>query len=430
MDSGFSGQGTWHAQLLQLLNGFGKIGKTGTGGICRLVASQADKQARDHLCIWLNNHEFSVQVDPIGNIFGVLDFGNGNGDRAFFCGSHLDSQPDGGNFDGALGVACACVAALYLKSRIDHSELELNYRYFVVVCWTGEEGARFQPSLIGSSVFAGKLDVEMAWSLQDAEGIRLKDALGAIGYLGSERPLQPNRYLEIHIEQGTRLEDKNDKIGLVEACWGAEKLRLLVTGKADHTGPTPMEDRVNALLAASHVVLEVESISQAASETLYSSVGRMELRPNSPNTVIDRAELWIEFRSAGTEVLKAAVRKLEKSMSDIGEQSGCTLAITGHESRPVVKFDRDSLALAADALDQAGIPHQPLDTIAGHDAIRMQEICPSMLLFVPSRNGITHSPDEFTSDEDVCAGFDGMAAVLSDLISRPESFQFSRSSQR
>lgn len=430
MDSGISGHGTWHAQLLALLGEFGKIGKTGTGGINRLAAGSSDGQARDHLCAWLNDHGFAVQVDPIGNIFGVLDFGSSKGDHAFYCGSHLDSQPDGGNFDGVLGVVCACIAALYLKTRVDRAELDPFFRYFVVVCWTGEEGARFQPSLIGSSVFSGKLDLQTAWDLQDVDGICLKEALGTIGYVGSKQPPHPDGYLEIHIEQGTHLEDRNDKIGLVEACWGAEKIRLMVTGKADHTGPTPMNDRVNALLAASHVVLEVEAISQSAGETLHSSVGRMDLHPNSPNTVVDRSELWIEFRSAGTGALTAAVRRLEQSISDIAERTGCTLAITTHESRPVVEFDKNGLRIAANALDQEGISYRQLNTIAGHDAIRMQEICPSILLFVPSKNGITHSPDEFTSDEDVCAGFDGMTAVLSQCISRPESSRFSRRSQR
>lgn len=420
MDSNSLNPGDLHAQVLKLLYEFGEFGKTETGGISRLAAGYQEKEARNHLCRWLTEHGFEVLVDPIGNIFGVLDLGETVGDRAFFCGSHLDSQPNGGNYDGCLGVVCACVAALFLKGKVADKELHPTYRYFVVTCWTGEEGARFQPSLIGSSVFAGTLDLEEAWKLKAEDNVVLRDALIETGYLGSDEAPRPDHYLELHIEQGTLLEEAGDPIGLVEACWGAEKIRLLVKGRADHTGPTPMEDRRNALLAASKVILDVEDISWNSDTTLYSSVGRMELKPNSPNTVVDQAELWIEFRSVDQSALDDAITVLERRLPEIGEQTGCNLDIIGRERRCSVNFDDASISIAECALKNAGIAFQSLNTIAGHDAVRLQGICPSTLLFVPSKDGITHSPAEFTTDEDVCAGFDGMTAVLVGLITLPE----------
>lgn len=418
MDSHLYEQKILNHQLLNLLQEFGHIGRTATNGISRLTASPEDKQARDHLCQWLKDHGLTVLVDAIGNIFGVLDLDTKNSNTAFFCGSHLDSQPNGGNYDGCLGVVCASIAALDLKEKVARNEISPTFRYYVVACWTGEEGARFQPSLIGSSVFSGNLSVDDAWLLQDSHGISLKDALKTIGYLGNDRAPRPGFYLELHIEQGTRLEDSGHSIGLVETCWGAEKLRILIKGEAAHTGPTPMDRRRNALLAASQIVLEVETISTHAKNSLHSSVGRMKLSPNSPNTVVENAELWAEFRSASQAELDSAKSHLKDHLARVGEQTGCEISITNHEKRNVIRFDQAAVSQAAMAIDKTDIPYQRLDTISGHDAIRLQAVCPSALLFVPSRGGITHSPKEYTSNEDVCTGFRAMTTVLARLISQ------------
>ncbi|MCY6379611.1 Zn-dependent hydrolase [Hoeflea prorocentri] len=419
MDSVFSDHRALRPLLLELLNAFGEFGKAEDGGYSRLAASPEEKLARDHLCEWLRAHDFAVLVDPIGNIFGVLDLGEVDTARAFFCGSHLDSQPNGGNYDGCLGVVCACIAALFLKDKIDRDEIKPTFRYYVVVCWTGEEGARFQPSLIGSSVFSGALSLQDAWRLKDSEGVTLKDALAASNYLGADSPPSPDHYLELHIEQGPELEKSGDPVALVEACWGAEKLRVLAKGKAAHTGPTPMDERNNALLAASQLVVYAEEISRRCGETLYSSVGRMELAPNSPNTVVERAELWLEFRSPGEAALSDAVSQFKDCMSAVSGQTGCDLSIVSRESRNITCFDEASISNAECALGASNTGYLKLKTVAGHDAVRLQAICPSTLLFVPSKGGITHSPSEYTADEDVCAGFDAMAVVLASLIARP-----------
>lgn len=407
------------AALLDLFHDLGAFGATESGGTSRLAASAEDGQARDFLCAWLKRHGFEILVDPIGNIFGVLDFGRGDESRCFFSGSHLDSQPDGGRFDGTLGVACACVAGVAMQQAIAAGKLEPTYRFYVAACWTGEEGARFQPSLLGSSAFVGSIPFEWALARQDQDGVSLRDALSEIGYLGKAEVPKPARYLEIHIEQGARLEAAKMPMGVVSSCWGAKKIRVLASGRPDHTGPTPMEERRDALLAASQVVVQVNKISRQAAATLYSSVGRLEISPNSPNTIADKVQLWIEFRSDDGNALSQAERQLRESFAAVEATTGCGLAVSSVEDREVVEFDEQGRSIVEGALSAAAIPYMRLSTIAGHDAIRLQSLCPSTLLFIPSKDGISHSPEEFTSDEDICTGFEGLLQAISSLISAP-----------
>lgn len=410
-----------HGTVLDLLSGFGKIGVTESGGYSRLAASSEDGQARDFLCDWLRRHDFKVLVDGIGNIFGVLDLVHGDPARHFFCGSHIDSQPDGGNFDGVLGVVCACVCGLEIRNAVANGRVDPSCRFYVVACWTGEEGARFQPSLIGSSVFVGSMSLEFALARQDQDGVSLSRALSEIGYLGNAQAPAPAHYLELHIEQGARLETAETPVAIVSSCWGAKKLLVEVSGRPDHTGPTPMEERRDALLAASHLVVQANEVSRRSSSTLYSSVGRMEIAPNSPNTIADKVRIWVEFRSSNGDALVAAERQFEQSFDTIAASTGCTLKVVTAEDREVVEFDQESIAAIEDVLSASNTPYLHMSTIAGHDAIRLQSICPSTLLFVPSKDGISHSPEEFTSDDDVCSGFDAMLHAVVRLICVPAS---------
>ncbi|MBO6814084.1 MAG: M20 family metallo-hydrolase [Rhizobiaceae bacterium] len=409
---------TFKEDVLALMARYSEFGATPEGGVNRLAASSEDKDARNFLCQWLENHGFTKLIDPAGNIFGVLELDPSQPDTSLFCGSHLDSQPHGGRFDGTLGVVIACVAGLTLKDMIDRGEIENSYRNYVVACWTSEEGARFQPSLLGSRFFAGNLSKEDAWSLTDEEGISLKQALSDIGYLGTDTPPKPDHYLEVHIEQGKKLEDAGLSVGLVSSSWGARKLTLSITGKPDHTGPTPMAVRKDALLAASRVIVEVNGLAQRSKDDLHSSVGRLNVEPNSPNTVVSKAELWIEFRSADEAQLNAAEEWLQTMSTEISIQTGCEITQNSREVRAVVTFDRTANGKIRKTLDSAAIPNLSLTTIAGHDALQLQSICPSTLMFVRSKDGISHTPDEFTSDSDIETAFDASIAALSALVSQ------------
>lgn len=405
--------------ILRLIDRFARFGATLEGGIHRLAASEADKEARDYLCQWLEQNGFATLIDPVGNIFGILELKTAKSDRSFYCGSHLDSQPNGGRFDGTVGVVFACVAALAIKDLVQSGQIESTFERFVVACWTSEEGARFQPSLLGSSVFTGNLAVEDAWDCKDGDGVSLKDALVEIGYCGSDTPPKAHRYLEVHIEQGTRLDVSGYPIGLVQSSWGARKIEISITGKPDHTGPTPMDIRKDALLAASKLIVAVNDISTTSDLELHSSVGRIEVTPNSPNTVAGQTRLWIEFRSPNEEQMDTAEYRLNRAKTEISLATNCRIDRTRIEKRQVVSFNKDTLKVIADRFEQSGTSFLNMTTIAGHDALTMQSICPSSLLFVPSKDGISHAPEEYTSDEDLVAGFDASLSAITALISQP-----------
>ena len=406
--------------LHELLAAFAAIGTTSEGGVTRLAASAEDGQARDALCRWLRRQGFEIAIDRVGNLFGILDLGVTAGNGAVYCGSHLDSQPNGGRFDGAYGVIAACCAALAIRRRVDSGDLEPRHRYLVVVSWTNEEGARYQPSLLGSSVFSGALEATEALEACDAEGVQLAEALRKIGYLGQDAPpAEPDRYVELHVEQGAVLERQGRDIGVVTHCWGARKFRLRFLGRADHTGPTPMADRRDALRAASLLVAEVSHRALASEGRLHGSVGRLLVEPNSPNVVPRSATLFVELRAGAEDELNAAEAWLTESLDQICQATGCRSEIESSTRRPVEAFDTYGVEIAKEAIDALGLDVTTMATIAGHDALALQRRTPATLLFVPSAGGVSHSPNEFTAEKDLENGLQALIAVIGRLLAVP-----------
>ena len=409
------------AALHDLMARFAAIGATAEGGVTRLAASAEDGEARDLLCRWFREQGFAVAVDGVGNIFGCLDFGEAAGTGAIYCGSHIDSQPNGGRFDGTYGVVAACCAALAIRQSVAEGGLIPRVRHLVVAAWTNEEGARFQPSLLGSSVFAGLLEREQALAATDGDGVSLETALRAIGYLGSDAPpTDPEAYVELHVEQGAVLEQADRQVGVVTHCWGARKFQTRFHGRPDHTGPTPMAQRRDALRAASLLIAEVSERALASDGRLHGSVGRIVVAPNSPNVVPQSATLWVELRSGDEAVLDAAEEAFHAALARIAEATGCRAEIERGSRRGAQAFDADGAAAARSALEALDLNVMTMATIAGHDALAIQERYPATLLFVPSVDGVSHSPQEFTEDRDLETGLTALIAVLSHrLTHRP-----------
>jgi len=405
-------------ELHDFMARFAAIGATADGGVTRLAASAEDGQARDLLCRWLRERDFTVAVDGVGNIFGCLDLGENTDGGAVYCGSHIDSQPNGGRFDGTYGVVAACCAALAIRQQIRGGRLVPRLRYLVVVAWTNEEGARFQPSLLGSSVFTAALPPDQALAVTDGAGISLEAALTEIGYLGSDSsPAEPTCYVELHVEQGAELERAGHHVGIVTHCWGARKFQTRFLGKPDHTGPTPMARRRDALRAASLLIAEVSDRALASEGRLHGSVGRLLVEPNSPNVVPQSATLWVELRAGEEQELDAAESGFHAALARICEATGCRVKIERSSRRKVQSFDERGVEVARAALEPLGLDVMTMATIAGHDALAIQERFPATLLFVPSVDGVSHSPQEYTRDEDLETGLMTLIAVLSRLLS-------------
>jgi beta-ureidopropionase / N-carbamoyl-L-amino-acid hydrolase len=394
------------------------IGATPAGGLHRLTASAADKQMRDAFCTWLTQQGFHVHVDEIGNIFGLMTLCEGA--PWVLCGSHLDSQPLGGRFDGAYGVTGAAVTMATLARQLrDHSQTA--QRNLAVVNWTNEEGARFQPSLTGSSVFTGALSLEQALDCCDGEGISLQTALQNIGYRGTALPdLTVAAYCELHVEQGPHLELQQKQIGVVTETWAALKWQVTFRGEQNHTGPALMDRRRDALLAAAHTIVAVRAEAERYGEALHTSVGRLETVPNSPNVVTSEATLFIEFRSADEALLRQLRDSFGQQMQSIAQNTSTDVSLDRAQYRPRQQLHAALSDLALAQAEKLGLKAMPMRSVAGHDAISMSYHCPSALLFVPSVDGLSHNEREYTATADLHRGLDMLMALLTELCLKGE----------
>jgi N-carbamoyl-L-amino-acid hydrolase len=346
----------------------------------------------------------------MGNMVGLLDWA-GPDAPVVMTGSHLDSQPRGGRYDGAYGVLAACEAVEAVREHMTTAG-KIPLCNLAIVNWTNEEGARFQPSLLGSSVYAGLLDAADALGRMDGEGVSVAEALAAIGYDGSGQCPLPQAYVELHVECGAVLETAGARFGAITRHWGAVKYRLAFIGRQAHTGPTPMPERQDALLGAAYLIAAIAALPDRAAGTLHSSVGRLEVRPNSPNVVPGEAVLFIELRSPDQSVLDWAEREML-----VAADAAALSARVGHETRfidrrPVGFFDEGLVALATRSAASLGVSTMRLDTIAAHDGICMIPLCPAIVVNVPSVGGVCHHPSEFTTPEDLELGTEVLARML------------------
>lgn len=390
-----------------------QTGATAAGGLHRLTASAEDKQIRDAFSAWLDAQGFTVQVDGIGNLFGLLTLRPGA--PWLLCGSHLDSQPAGGRFDGAYGVAAGAVAVLSLARQLRERGAVAPFN-LAVVSWTNEEGARFQPSLTGSAVFTNALTLEQGLACRDAQGVTLGEALAAIGYRGdADFTLPLAGYLELHVEQGPHLEQQRTAVGVVQETWAALKWQVTFSGEQNHTGPSLMASRRDALLAAAKTIVAVREEADRHGLAMHSSVGRLETAPNSPNVVTREATLFIEFRSADEALLKSTGERFAQKLQAIAHETATDVRLVSSQLRPRQQLHPGMALLALTCADTIGLTAMPMRSVAGHDAISLSYHCPSCLLFVPSHNGLSHNEAEFTEQADLHAGLNMLIALLGEL---------------
>ncbi len=376
-----------------------KIGGTAKGGICRLTLTDLDRQVRD----W-----FKARVEALGCTFTIDDMGNmfarrvGQRDNVppIAMGSHLDTQPTGGKFDGALGV----LAALEALRTLHRAGYE-TFAPVEVVNWTNEEGARFAPAMMASGVFAGVFSRDWATARQDRSGEMFGDALDKIGYCGGEACGQHklSAFFELHIEQGPYLEMENKDIGVVTGVQAMRWYGATITGQETHAGTTPMPRRHDALLAAARLV-EAVNASARNHPGAVGTVGLMEVKPGSPNVVPGEVFFTIDLRDPESHVLDAMEAEISATAERVRRDLGVEIAIDNIWNQPAQPFDRACVAAVQRAAEASGLTSRTMISGAGHDAAYVARVAPAAMIFVPCRNGVSHNEAEHSSKAQCAAG--------------------------
>ncbi|MDE0254530.1 MAG: M20 family metallo-hydrolase [Rhodospirillaceae bacterium] len=391
------------------------IGATGRGGVNRQALTPEDGQARRLMLEWASELGFTASVDAIGNLF-IRRAGAQPTSDPVVAGSHLDSQPTGGNFDGVFGV----LAALEVLEAANDAGV-VTGRPMELVVWTNEEGARFQPATMGSAVHAGALQLETVLASRDSDGVTVEQALA--GTLEAA-PVPVRRdfrspmaaYVEAHIEQGPVLESTGNTIGVVTGIQGLRWFQVEVRGEEAHAGTTPRSNRRDALAAAVAMVTKLQALMFDESDTVRFTVGRFEVAPNSPNTIPGRVVFTIDFRHPDQDILTRLGDRVEPVCR--AEARNCDVKVVETMNAPPTEFDPAIRDLIRGAARRQALPHMDMTSGATHDAKFMAGLCPSGMIFVPCEAGVSHNEAENASAADLAAGARILAEVAIRLANR------------
>lgn len=398
-------------RLWQRLMALAEHGARPDGGVDRQALSEAEITARATLIAWGRRIGLQPFTDSLANLFLRLD-GRRPDLPAVLAGSHIDSQPTGGKFDGAYGVVAALEAleAIIASGRQPDRSIE-------VVAWTNEEASRFAPGMMGSEAFTGRRELETILPVRDAEGVSVAEAVSAVLASDDDVPLRDFRRpitacIEPHIEQGPLLEAAGISVGVVTGIQGTVRYRVRVTGEAAHAGTTSREQRRDALMAALRMISAVDALCAESGETLC-TVGMLKLEPNAPSVIPASAYFSIDVRQRDNAVLENLRRVIPETLH--GERGPCEVEVSEIAHAESVVFDNAVRELLTVAAEQLGIPSMPIYSAAGHDARHLSYVCPTGMLFVPCRAGISHNPTESAEPVDLEAGTRVLAYALWEL---------------
>ena len=376
------------------------MGGTAKGGVCRLTLTEEDRQARDWLAKQTAALGCAMSIDDMGVMYARRR-GQRNDVPPIAIGSHLDSQPTGGKFDGALGV----LAALEVLQTLHAAGYE-TFAPIELVNWTNEEGSRFAPALTASGVFARVFERDWALAREDRSGIRFGEALEKIGYRGNERcgTRKFSAHFELHIEQGPVLEREGKDIGVVAGVQGTRWFECTLTGAEAHTGSTPMQGRRNALIGAARVIEAVDAIAHAHPPLAVATVGLLEVKPNSRNVIPGETFFTIDMRHPRDDVLDAMEHKLAAAVADAARALGLSADLSKIWTQPPVVFDPDCVECVRRAAARCGYSMREIVSGAQHDSAYVARVAPTSMIFVPCRDGISHNEAEFSSQEQCARG--------------------------
>jgi N-carbamoyl-L-amino-acid hydrolase len=390
-----NGQRLWDS-LMEMA----KIGATPKGGVCRLALTDVDKQARDLFVTWCREAGCSVTVDRMGNIFARRP-GRDESLPPIVMGSHIDSQPTGGKYDGIYGVLAGLEVIRTLNDMSYETAAPVE-----VSAWTNEEGSRFAPAMVASGVFAGAFDLEYGLGRRDLEGRTIGEELARIGYAGEAevggRPF--GAFFEAHIEQGPILENEEKTIGVVTDAQGQRWYEVTFTGQEAHAGPTPMPVRRDALLGAARMVEAVNRIGMTHQPNACATVGLCQVFPNSRNVIPGKVFFAIDLRHPDDAVLSAMDAELRAAAEATAEGIGLEMAFEQIWHSPPVHFDEDCVGAVRNAAQDLGFAHRDIVSGAGHDACYIARVAPTAMVFIPCKDGISHNEIESATPEDLTAG--------------------------
>lgn len=396
--------------LLSQLSELGMIGADPVnGGRTRAALTDDEKLGRDLLVKWMKELDLDVKVDKVGNIFGTLPAVDEARDKQpLMLGSHIDTVVNAGALDGCYGVLSGlAVIRAFRKAGIKPA------RPITVGAFTNEEGIRYQPDMMGSLVYAGGLSVEDTLNTIGTDGTRLGDELQRIGYAGELEPgsIVPHEYIELHIEQGPVLEAEGIQIGAVENLQGISWQEITIKGTANHAGTTPTRLRNDAGFAAASIITFLRGL--AGNGTTLATIGSMCFEPNVINVIPRLAEFTVDLRDPDENRLKDAEKKMKEFLAELSEKEGVEISTERLVRFEPVPFNQDIVSQIIDSAERFGLSWRRMTSGAGHDAQMIARIAPAAMIFVPSKDGISHNPAEYTSEEELIQG----ARLLLDVVS-------------
>lgn len=395
------------ARLVEGLEALGAVGRGADGSCCRLALTDEDRAGRDLVVAWMTEQGLEVHVDRVGNVVGLR---KGTEDLPpVMTGSHIDTVATGGKFDGCLGV----LAGLEVVRALNEAGIRTR-RPLAVVVFTNEEGARFQPDMLGSLVYAGGLPVAEALEARAIDGARLGDELARIGYAGTMEPgaIRPHAFVELHIEQGPILDLEGGDLGVVKNLQGISWQEITLRGQPNHAGTTPMRLRHDAGYGAARIACFVRDLAYNIGESQVGTVGVLSLKPGLINVVPGEASLTVDLRNTSEERLKEAEDHLSAFIHELVQQEGLEVAIRRLARFEPVTFDPAIVQAIEAAAAELGRKPRPMTSGAGQDAQMLARLCPTAMIFVPSIGGISHNPAECTRPEHLELGANVLLRTL------------------
>jgi N-carbamoyl-L-amino-acid hydrolase len=385
-------------RLMGRLNDLAKVGPIDGGGSCRLALTDDDRDGRDLIVAWMRDLGLEISIDGVGNIVGTWNVGSGS---AVMTGSHIDTVRTGGRFDGNLGV----LAGLEVIETLMTAGLK-PARPFSVGVFTNEEGARFQPDMLGALVYVGGLSLETALDTIAIDGAVLGAELQRIGYDGSAPcpSVAPHAFVELHIEQGPRLEAEGVQIGAVTGVQGISWQEVTIMGQSNHAGTTPMSLRHDPAYIAAEITVFLRQIAQEYGGNQVCTVGKIDLQPNLINVVPKSATLTLDVRNTDENILQEVELKIAQKIKQISETEGVRVSSRVLARFEPVQFDERLIDLVETLAKTHNRSVMRMPSGAGHDAQMLARVCPTSMIFTPSVEGISHNPAEFTHTDDLVAG--------------------------